>query len=464
MTDIELRSAINFTVNFARTFDRGTYGGREGRLFDGKRDIYENAGYPLVLDADLYRGMYERGGIATRAVDAIPDESWRKLPIIYEGKDEESGKDDTLFCVAWNELAKHGLGGKGLYHYLHRLDRAAGLGRFAVLFLGLAGSGEASQPVAGKATALSYVTVFSEGEVSFRELETDSENPRFGMPNLYNLSVTVNQANDQNFHEAHWTRCIHVVEDAISSDLFGRPRLQSPYNYMVNLLKVLAGSGEAAWKLMDSGNLFTTTDNYELPPADSDARKKLEAQFEDFWNGLRRGMLTEGITSVPLGGQVTDPTGLVMINLQLIAATLDIPMRILMGSERGELASSQDSVKWLESIEQRRQNHVTPSILMPVANRLIEHGVLPPPKGGLFGFKWPKLVKDDRMQSAQTASTIATALSSAGIEIEPDEFVRVYVPEINPAKIAKKEVPEPLSGPLKPMATNALKEILWGEL
>lgn len=463
MTDLELRSAINFAVNFARTFDRASYGGREGQLFDGKRDIYDVAGYEKTLEPKHFEDMYERGGIATRAVDAIPDESWRKLPQIYEGKDEESGKDDTDFCKAWNEIATKGLGGKGLYHYLHRLDRAAGLGRFAVLYLGLAGAGQPNEPV-GKAASLSYVTVFKEGEVAFKEIEGNKEDPRFGMPNLYNLSVTVNQASDQAFYDAHWSRCIHVVEDAISSDLFGRPRLKSPYNYMINLLKVLAGSGEAAWKLMDSGNLFTTTEGYELPTEGSQQRKNLEAQFEDFWNGLRRGMLTEGITSVPLGGQVTDPTGLVMINLQLVAATLDIPMRILMGSERGELASSQDSVKWLESIEERRQNHVTPSILMPTANRLIQYGVLPPPKGGLFGFKWPKLVKDDRVQSAQTASTIASALSAAGIEIEPDEFVRVYTPEINPAKIAKKEVPEPLAGPLKPMATNALKEILWGEL
>ena len=167
---------------------------------------------------------------------------------------------------------------------------------------------------------------------------------------------------------------------------------------------------------------------------------------------------------MPLGGQITDPTGLITINLSLAAATIGIPQRILLGSERGELASSQDSVNWLESIEERRQNHVTPSILMPVANRLIEYGVIPAPKSGLFGFRWPKLVKDDRVQSAQTASVIATALSTAGIDIEPDEFVRVYTPEINVAKIAKKEIPAPLVDPLKPMATNALKEILWGEL
>jgi hypothetical protein len=79
---------------------------------------------------------------------------------------------------------------------------------------------------------------------------------------------------------------------------------------------------------------------------------------------------------------------------------------------------------------------------------LIEYGVIPAPKQGLFGFRWPKLVKDDRVQSAQTASVIASALSTAGIDIEPDEFVRVYTPEINVAKIAKKEIPAPLVDPL----------------
>ena len=164
-----------------------------------------------------------------------------------------------------------------------------------------------------------------------------------------------------------------------------------------------------------------------------------------------------------------DPTGLIMINISMIAAAINMPQRILMGSERGNLASSQDSVAWLESIEERRQNFVAPSILRPTVTKLIEWGLLPTPRGG-FGFKWERLVKDDRMQGAQTANTMASALSTAGINIEAEEFVRVYAPEIDPKQIAKKEIPAQLAPVMDPnqdasvdkLAANELHELLWG--
>ena len=467
MKDNDLRQAIRFAANQSMLMQRTQLAGEEGRMMDGKRDIYESAGYPTILEPSQYLAMYRRGGIATRIVNAPCDESWRKLPIIFEGEDEKTGTTDSEFCKAWNDIAVNAFGGKGLYHYMHRLDRASGIGRFGILYFGLAGSENLTEPVT-KAAKLSYVTVLDESLVSFGSIDTDRKSERFGMPLTYRLEVATNLDNSSQEIDTHWSRCLHVVDEPLTNDLFGTPRLESPYNYLVNLLKVLAGSGEAAWKLMDSGNIFTTTDNYELPPEGSEGRKRLEAMFEEYWNGLSRGMLAEGIQNVPLGGQVTDPTGLIMINISMIAATINMPQRILMGSERGNLASSQDSVAWLESIEERRQNFVAPSILRPTVTKLIEWGLLPTPRGG-FGFKWDRLVKDDRMQGAQTASTMASALSTAGINIDAEEFVRVYAPEIDPKQIAKKEIPAQLAPVMDPnqdasvdkLAANELHELLW---
>lgn len=467
MTDNELKQAIRFAANQSMLMQRTQLAGEEGRMMDGKRDIYESAGYPTILEPSQYLAMYRRGGIATRIVNAAADESWRKLPIIFEGEDEKTGTTDSEFCKAWNDIATNAFGGKGLYHYMHRLDRASGIGRFGILYFGLAGSESLTKPVT-KAAKLSYVTVLDESLVSFGSIDTDRKSERFGMPLTYRLKVATNLDNSSQEIDTHWSRCLHVVDEPLTNDLFGTPRLESPYNYLVNLLKVLAGSSEAAWKLMDSGNIFTTTDNYELPPEGSEGRKRLEAMFEEYWNGLSRGMLAEGIQNVPLGGQVTDPTGLIMINISMIAATINMPQRILMGSERGNLASSQDSVAWLESIEERRQNFVAPSILRPTVTKLIEWGLLPTPRGG-FGFKWDRLVKDDRMQGAQTASAMASALSAAGINIEAEEFVRVYAPEIDPKQIAKKEIPAQLAPVMDPnqvasvdkLAANELHELLW---
>lgn len=477
MTDAELRAKMWFAANQSMLMQRLSLNGAEGELMDGKRDIYNAAGYPKLLDYKRhYKPMYERGGIATRVVNAPADESWRRLPMIYEGKNAETGKTDSDFCNKWNEIAKH-FNKRGLYHYLHRLDRVSGIGRFGVLYFGLAGDVDLKMPATGTAD-LRYVTVLEEDSVSFGEINRDKNDPRFGMPETYKITVDnafgIGDGADSSAVmttlEVHHSRVLHVAEDATTNDLFGTPRLKAGYNYLINLMKILAGSGEAAWKLMDSGNLFTTADNYELPRPGTEERKKLEEQVENHWNGLSRGLLAEGLTTMPMGGSVTDPTGLINNNVAMLSATIDMPQRILMGSERGELASSQDSKDWLESIEERQQNHVEPMILRPVVENFIAWGILPQPKDG-FGFKWEKLVKPDRAEGANAASSMASALNSMGIEVEPEEFVRVYAPDIDASKVTKKELPQPMAvgspadrqkKAAKEMAAN-IAQALWGE-
>lgn len=451
MTDAELKAKMWFAANQSILMQRMSSAGREGQLMDGHRDIYDAAGYPKTLNfKNHYLPMYKRGGIAKRVIDAPADESWRKLPQVYEGESPEDGSTDTPFCKAWNEIAKR-FAGKGLYHYLRRLDRMCGIGQFAVLYFGMSGDDDLTKPV-GKGAQLRYVSVLDEGAVTFGTLVTDKSNPRFGMPETYRIAVDLPSVQSgegtptvtAHTLEVHHSRLLHVAEDATTNDLFGTPRLEAAYNYLVNIMKILAGSGEAAWKLMDSGNLFTTADNYELPRPGTAERKALEEQVENHWNGLSRGLLAEGLTTIPMGGTVTDPSGLININVSMVAATIDMPQRILTGSERGELASSQDSVDWLESIEERRQNHVEPMILRPCVDKFIEWGMLTAPAKG-YGFKWERLVKADKTEGATVASSMANALNAMSIEVEPKEFVRVYAPDIDASKIGKKEIPAPLA-------------------
>jgi hypothetical protein len=63
----------------------------------------------------------------------------------------------------------------------------------------------------------------------------------------------------------------------------------------------------------------------------------------------------------------------------MISAVTGIPKRILSGSERGELASTQDSGEWKTYVQSRREDHAEPRIIRPFIDRLIELGILPKP-------------------------------------------------------------------------------------
>ena len=88
----------------------------------------------------------------------------------------------------------------------------------------------------------------------------------------------------------------------------------------IDLLKIMAGSGEAAWKLLDVGQILSTTDGKRLP-TDPEQLEALEDQIDEFVHGLRRWLLADGLQTNAINGSVTDPTGLVTINVALISCS-----------------------------------------------------------------------------------------------------------------------------------------------
>lgn len=426
---------------------------RLGMSFDGKRDIYNEAGYKKTLDFADYYGAYRRQDIARRVVRAPADETWRKAPEILDGAMPDEARNDTPFVQAWERLAfgaevgEKPEVGKGLLHYLNRIDRISGIGRYGVLYLGVRDGQVPEMPLekgsVKKPDDLLFVGTYDEGSALISTLLPDRSNERYGLPEYYNLSVATGVEGGTSSIRAHWTRCIHIAEDLENDDIYGTPRLEACWNRIYDLLKIMAGSGEAAWKLLDTGHILTTKQGGKLPTKPDELRD-LEDQVEEFVHGLRRWLLAEGLETTGIEGTVEDPTGLVTINVSLISAATGIPQRILMGSERGELASSQDEQNWANIIGTRQANHAGPMILRPLINRLIWCGVLPRPSSGSFCVKWPPLVESKREENAAVADTVAKALRILSIDVDPKEFVRIFVPELPTTAVERKPPPQPL--------------------
>lgn len=438
----------------AMLFDRSLLASRLGVSFNGQRDIYDSAGYKKgLLFADYY-GAYRRQDIARRVVRLGPDETWRLAPDVLDGTTSDDAKQDSEFVRAWNRLA-HGskVGEKaetqqGLLHYLNRVDCVSGIGRYGVLLLGVRDGKSLEEPLEKGSLHgpedLLYTASFDEGGAQIPQMVTDINDERFGKPAFYNLwtATTTMDATSQStalMRRVHWSRCIHVAENLENNDTFGTPRLEACWNRVFDLLKVMAGAGEAAWKLLDAGHIMTTKPGGKLPTREADLTA-LEDQIEEFVHGLRRWLLAENLESTTMGGQMSDPTGLVMINVALIAAATGYPQRILFGSERGSLASTQDEVNLANVISTRQNNYAGPMLLRPLINRLIWAGILPMPNSGEFCFQWKPLFETKRLEGAQVADAAASAMQKAGVEIDPVEFATVYLPEVDASKVKAKQV------------------------
>lgn len=388
-------------------------------LLDGPRDIDAECGYPAWLTPDHYRVMYDREGVAKRVVECEPKESWKKDPELYE--DEDPGQD-TPFETAWKAFNKK----FNMWHFLRRIDILSGVGQFGILLLGLDDGLDLRDPIEGVNDdgtyddgldmKLLYLRAFSEEVVFVKTRETDVTSPRYGLPTRYTIQFRDFpnwgiQAGEIIARDVHWSRCIHVADNRKMSELYGVPRMQPVYNRLYDLRKVYASSGEGFWKGAFPGISFEVNPDIADQGIEID-KEGIRKEFADYQNGLQRYLAVTGVTAKSLQPQVTDPTPTTKNLLQAISVALDIPWRVLFGSEEAKLAADSDTTKWNETMKDRQTKYITPMIIRPTIDRFIGLGILPKPKD--YEVDWPDL---------QTP----TDQDKAGVALQKTQAMQAYV-------------------------------------
>jgi hypothetical protein len=385
----------------------------------GDRDLDAMCGYPEKITNSQYVTMYRRQEIANRVVDILPNECWKDYPNIWETEEER----ETEFEKAVDRVAAK----TDLFSYLHRVDRISGIGRFGILFLGFDDGQEFDQPAPGfdetgpsetrgDANIL-YYRVFGEGSVSIMEFEDERTNPRYGQPRYYSLTFqehpTSTETTAQN-HRVHWSRVVHVADNLIESEIFGAPRMEPVYNRLLDLRKVVGGSAEMFWKGAFPGLSF------EVDPKHGDfseeERQALREDVRSYAEGLQRYITMVGVSVKSLEPQVADPTNHTKNLLMVIAMNLGVPMQTFMGSQQGQLDSPQDAILWRERIALRKERHVTPKIIRPTIDRLIQAGVLPEPSPQTdqplpYMVRWQPMAPLSIIEQAEVAKSLAEALA-----------------------------------------------------
>lgn len=375
---------------------------RAGHSFGGDRNLYHTLGYKDTLEYQDYLSMYKRGDLAQRIVEAPVEDTWRNPPELREGDGEEADSD-TPFTQMFNEFAQN----VDLWNQVEQLDAITGIGHFGILLIGLRDDGKLDLP-ASKIASLNqviYLQPYDEGQVHIDSYVQDRGNPMYGLPEFY----TVTPGEGGSFR-VHYTRVIHVVEKPRFSRVYGQPRMEPVYNRLMDLHKVLGSSAEAYWKLIYKGLIISTKDGYALP-SNANEVSELENKIDDYVNDFRRFLVLNGMEMQDLGSQNVDPSNLVDVIVSVIAATRGIPKRILMGSELGELASSQDASHWAGRITSRRTKYAEGRILNPLLRRLAAWGAIQLPD--IYSWYWKPLFELSDTDKSAAAKGYAEALTIA---------------------------------------------------
>lgn len=408
---------------------------RLGLQFGGARDMYRVLGYKTNLFNQDFINSYRRDHIMARIVNLPAKDTWRRHPVLVDG-DERSDQQGVKspFLKAWQMLVRK----KRIIHYLQRVDRLARLGSYAVLLVGVRdGTKEKANPLSvpltskvGGPQGLLYLRPHHEDSAAIGQFDQDMGSENYGKPLIYNLQQIALSHAGQGFAtgtvETHYSRVIHVAEDLLDNDVYGIPPLEKVMNLADDMMKTIGGSAEALWKEMRRGVAFVAnTGNVAINPTQQGDVKE---QLTEYDHGLRRVLTLGNVTPHVLGSGAVDPRGVWEVILDVLAAASDIPQRILIGSERGELASSQDMTAWSSIIEDRRINYAEPAILRPLVDLLVSVGILPQPTSGEYNVVWLPVYSLDEIKKAEKAEHLAQAIkhfidaTGAVDVVDPDEF------------------------------------------
>ncbi len=464
----ELRMLVNEVRTLPRTL--------RGSVNSYNRDLEAECGYPYDVNVSLIKELMSREGIARRINKLFPQECWKATPALYE----QEKPAQTEFEKEWRKLTTYP---HFVYQKLRRADERSGVGRFGILVIGINDKRKLWQPArmtvdealkpakngpeAGS-VSLTYLNSFDEERVKIDRLdiETDDRSPRYGLPKSYQVltSDPLGVKGSGTWRKVHWTRVIHLADEPDEGNLFAEPRVKDVYNRILDIRKLLGGSAEMFWKGGFPIIYFGIDPNLASDAIDP---AKLKDEVEEVLDGLKRVLLGAGLDAKTLTAQIADPAGHLKVQIEGICAAKGVPYRVFIGSEQGELASSQDVKTWNHRLHDRRENYITPCMILPLAWRLVHLGVLPAPATDEIIVKWP----DPNALGTKEKTDIALKLTQAmgefmtkdvgvvagveafmhhvlGLEVE---VVRALIDEIGdvegvPVEDEEEETPETIEG------------------
>lgn len=407
-TNNNLRQNAGGLFGFAP--ERQDFANTAGVSYGGDRDLYDTLGFPESIDFVDYWSRYTRQDIAKRIVDAAPDATWRKMPkvISKQRADEEIDEDaekDTLHSTFKSLDNKH-----NILDTLRKADKLSRIGEYGLVVLGtddVTTDEDFGKELTGNAN-LKYLSAFHMGDVENINIADEPTNERFGLPVEYTVDVGNESSQDSNVQnvDIHHSRVIHIAEDTLDSEIFGIPTMKPVYNLLIGMEHVIGGSQEAYWRMANRGFHLNIPDDKRIEDTD-----KMQDEVQAYIHDMQRFFRTRGVEMEELDGRDVDPSNIFDVLVTLITTARDDipPKRILTGSERGELASSQDESNWFGTVAGRQKKHAGPNILRPTVNILQRIGELPEQD---YVIKWPSLFELNDLEKADKAKAKASAIKS----------------------------------------------------
>ena len=382
----------------------GGFGGifSGGSVFSGKRvmnyrNMWQQFRLPHTPEYQDFNDLYYREGLAKRLIDAPVLQTWNELPFV--GEDEE--QPNSRFCQKLRKVSVE----LNMWEILRNAEILSRIGEFGVI-LAIA-DGKVDEPL--ERNKIYALKPYSQANVQIRDEHSvqNPNDPRFGLPEFYTLQIA--KGTGRTSIKVHWTRIVHLTEASIDSPIYGIPVLAASLNHFIALQKLQQGHAEVFFRNAQGAMVIKSSDRAHFQNAAT--KKAIKDQLNNMNEYVDNKIVMNGIDVQQLSLQTPSPHLMVDKLIESIAGTYGIPKRILVGSERGQLASTQDAANWSDIINSRRVG-VSRTNTRKLIDMLIVSGNLPVPKKAQYVVKFPTVGVVSAKERAETALVTANAIKA----------------------------------------------------
>jgi hypothetical protein len=379
-----------------------------------KHNHWYDFGFPDSITFEQAFTMYKRNGIARAGIVRPVEKCWQDNPWILEH--EKQHKETTLEA----ELRKS-FDQLQFWQRLKKADEYSRVGKYAGVVFRFADGKQHREPVervTGGLNALVEVIPVFETQLTVAEWDRDEKSATYGRPKMYrfNEGSTAIGGNARSF-DVHPDR-VHIWSE--DSTVHGESALDAGYNDLLTIEKVIGAGGEGFWKnarspLMLNVDKDANVDNLArmLGVPVEKISEAMDEVVEDFDKGFDRKLMTQGIEAKNLAITLPDPEKFVLVALQSFAASIPIPLKILIGSQTGERASTEDHKEFAQTCQTRRTQLVVPNIRRILA-KLAALKVIPERDYFVSITDLTEASKDEKIARAEKMSTINKNMMGTG--------------------------------------------------
>lgn len=416
-----------------------------------KHNHYKDFGFPENVDFNLLYSFYTRNSLAKAAVDKTTRKTWQDPPWLLEkprdGSEGVTKKETRLEKAIRQHFTKIRFWTK-----IMEADRRSLVGRYAAVILRVADNKPTDEPlesVSGGLDALVDVIPVWESQLKVSKWDTDKMSMSYGEPLMFEYdegSIAVDNSVSTAAVGKNRKLTIHpsrLIIWSLDGSMDGDSALKAGVNDLLSIEKIIGAGGEGFWKNAKQAPILEMdkeADIIKMAKAMNIEPDKIadimNEQVADWQKGFDELLMVQGMTAKLPKIELPDPEHFFMNALQVFAASFDIPLKVLVGTQTGERASSEDASQWNQTCNFRRKNTVIPNILQ-IVNRLENCGILK--QNPEWFIDWTDLTESTMLEKIDRAGKMARVNKDAqDIVFTPTEMrATVGYEPADEAEIAK---------------------------